>query len=93
MRFLPVFLDLQSGKVLLVGAGDLARAKLRLLAAAGAGIRWFATDGNQDVSGLEAREVSPAQARRHPPKRWGLPTNRERPAGTAFDTPLPNLGG
>ena len=36
MRFLPVFLDLQTGPVLLVGAGDLARAKLRLLAAAGA---------------------------------------------------------
>ena len=32
MRFLPVFLDLQSGVVLLVGAGDLVRAKLRLLA-------------------------------------------------------------
>ena len=34
MRYLPVFLDLQSGKVLLVGAGELVRAKLRLLAAA-----------------------------------------------------------
>lgn len=53
MRFLPVFLDLQSGVVLLVGAGDLVRAKLRLLAAAGARVRWFATDGNHDVSGLE----------------------------------------
>ena len=46
MRYLPVFLDLQRGKVLLVGAGDLARAKLRLLAAAGAEVRWYATDGN-----------------------------------------------
>ena len=36
MRFLPVFLDLQAGAVLLVGAGDLARAKLRLLTSAGA---------------------------------------------------------
>ena len=53
MRYLPVFLDLQSGKVLLVGAGDLARAKLRLLAAAGAQVRWFATDGDHDVSGLD----------------------------------------
>jgi uroporphyrin-III C-methyltransferase/precorrin-2 dehydrogenase/sirohydrochlorin ferrochelatase len=52
MRFLPVFLDLQTGPVLLVGAGDLARAKLRLLAAAGARIRWFATDGHHDVRGL-----------------------------------------
>src|SRR6476661_4721601 len=58
MRYLPVFLDLQSGKVLLVGAGDLARAKLRLLAAAGAQVRWFATDGNHDVSGLDAGDVA-----------------------------------
>ena len=36
MRFLPVFLDLQSGKVLLIGAGELVRAKLRLLVSAGA---------------------------------------------------------
>ncbi len=54
MRFLPVFLDLQAGRVLLVGGGDLARAKLRLLAAAGARISWFATDGDHDLSGLDA---------------------------------------
>src|ERR1700761_8112534 len=53
MRFLPVFLDLQTGPVLLVGAGDLTRAKLRLLLAAGARVRWFATDGNHDLSGLD----------------------------------------
>jgi uroporphyrin-III C-methyltransferase / precorrin-2 dehydrogenase / sirohydrochlorin ferrochelatase len=52
MRFLPVFLDLQSGVVLLVGSGDAARAKLRLLAAAGARIRWYATDGCRDLGGL-----------------------------------------
>src|SRR5262245_60380751 len=52
MRYLPVFLDLQSGKVLLVGAGDLARAKLRLLAAAGSQVRWYATDGDHDLPGL-----------------------------------------
>ena len=45
MRFLPVFLDLQTGPILLVGSGELARAKLRLLLAAGARVRWFATDG------------------------------------------------
>jgi uroporphyrin-III C-methyltransferase/precorrin-2 dehydrogenase/sirohydrochlorin ferrochelatase len=56
MRFLPVFLDLQSGQVLLVGAGELVRAKLRLLASAGARIRWFATDGNHDLGGLQARD-------------------------------------
>jgi uroporphyrin-III C-methyltransferase / precorrin-2 dehydrogenase / sirohydrochlorin ferrochelatase len=58
MRFLPVFLDLQTGPVLLVGAGDLARAKLRLLAAAGARVRWYATDGNHDVSGLSAADAA-----------------------------------
>src|ERR1700722_8684426 len=57
MRFLPVFIDLQAGPVLLVGAGDLARAKLRLLAAAGARVRWYATDGHHDVSGLETADV------------------------------------
>jgi uroporphyrin-III C-methyltransferase / precorrin-2 dehydrogenase / sirohydrochlorin ferrochelatase len=52
MRFLPVFLDLQSGVVLLVGSGDLARTKLRLLASAGARVRWYATDDNHDFSGV-----------------------------------------
>jgi uroporphyrin-III C-methyltransferase/precorrin-2 dehydrogenase/sirohydrochlorin ferrochelatase len=52
MRYLPVFLDLKTGPVLLVGAGELVRAKLRLLLSAGARIRWHATDGNYDVSGL-----------------------------------------
>src|SRR5580700_1136390 len=58
MRFLPVFLDLQSGVVVLVGAGDLARAKLRLLAAAGARVRWYATDGHHDPTGLDADEAA-----------------------------------
>src|SRR5215212_11836482 len=57
MRFLPVFLDLQAGPVLLVGSGDLARAKLRLLSAAGARIRWFASDSHHDLSGLEAADI------------------------------------
>ena len=58
MRYLPVFLDLQIGPVLLVGAGELVRAKLRLLAAAGARIRWYATDGDHDVSGLDAADAA-----------------------------------
>jgi uroporphyrin-III C-methyltransferase / precorrin-2 dehydrogenase / sirohydrochlorin ferrochelatase len=58
MRFLPVFLDLQTGPVLLVGAGDLARAKLRLLAAAGARIRWYPTDGHHDVSALAPADAA-----------------------------------
>ena len=58
MRFLPVFLDLQAGPVLLVGAGDLARAKLRLLTAAGARVRWYATDGLYDLSALSAADAA-----------------------------------
>ncbi len=58
MRYLPVFLDMQSGKVLLVGAGELVRAKLRLLAAAGAQVRWHATDGDHDLAGLAADDAA-----------------------------------
>ena len=50
MRFLPVFLDLQAGPVLLVGGGELARAKLRLLVSAQARVRWYATDGGRDLA-------------------------------------------
>lgn len=58
MRFLPVFLDLRSGPIVLVGQGDLVRAKLRLLLAAGARIRWYATDGNRETAGLDATAVA-----------------------------------
>jgi uroporphyrin-III C-methyltransferase / precorrin-2 dehydrogenase / sirohydrochlorin ferrochelatase len=58
MRYLPVFLDLQSGSVALVGQGELARAKLRVLVAAGARIRWHATDGEHDVQGLEPAQLA-----------------------------------
>src|SRR4051812_6615215 len=54
MRFLPIFLDLRSGPVLLVGSGELVRAKLRLLLAASASVRWHATDGDYDLGGFEA---------------------------------------
>ena len=58
MRFLPVFLDLQTGPILLIGQGELVRAKLRLLLAAGARIRWYATDGNRDTAGLDPAGVA-----------------------------------
>jgi len=58
MRFLPVFLDLQSGPVLLVGAGELVRAKLRLLISAGARVRWNAIDGNHDLPGIAAGDAA-----------------------------------
>ncbi|HWV55654.1 precorrin-2 dehydrogenase/sirohydrochlorin ferrochelatase family protein, partial [Pseudorhodoplanes sp.] len=40
MRFLPLFFDLASGPVILVGDGREALAKLRILKAAGARVRW-----------------------------------------------------
>jgi uroporphyrin-III C-methyltransferase/precorrin-2 dehydrogenase/sirohydrochlorin ferrochelatase len=56
MRYLPIFLDLRSGSILLVGGGDFVRAKLRLLIAAGARVRWYATDGDRDLGGLAAAD-------------------------------------
>ncbi|MGA7487692.1 MAG: NAD(P)-dependent oxidoreductase, partial [Xanthobacteraceae bacterium] len=41
MRFLPVFLDGAVGVFVLVGSGEAALGKLRLLRAAGAHVRWF----------------------------------------------------
>src|SRR6201985_379873 len=58
MRYLPVFLDLQTGPVLLTGAGELALAKLRVLLAAGARIRWYATSGAHDAHGLEPAQLA-----------------------------------
>jgi uroporphyrin-III C-methyltransferase/precorrin-2 dehydrogenase/sirohydrochlorin ferrochelatase len=48
MRFLPVFLDSTAGVLILVGSGEAAIGKLRLLRAAGAHVRWFA--GEADVA-------------------------------------------
>jgi len=48
MRFLPVFLDTAAGVVIVVGAGEPALGKLRLLRAAGAHVRWF--PGGADVA-------------------------------------------
>ena len=44
MRFLPVFLDVRSGTVALVGSGPAALSKLRLLRSAGADVRWLSGD-------------------------------------------------
>ena len=46
MRFLPVFLDTAAGVVIVVGSGEPARGKLRLLRAAGAHVRWFSRDAD-----------------------------------------------
>lgn len=57
MRFLPVFLDLKAGPVVLIGAGELLRAKLRVLAAAGARLRVHAIDGDQNL-GLGSEDAA-----------------------------------
>src|SRR5262245_39896086 len=46
MRFLPVFLDLASGTVALVGSGQAALTKLRLLRASGANVRWYSSSAD-----------------------------------------------
>src|SRR5207253_11478207 len=46
MRFLPVFLDTAAVVVVVVGSGEPARGKLRLLRAAGAHVRWFSRDAD-----------------------------------------------
>lgn len=58
MRYLPVFLDLQAGPVLLIGTGELAVAKLRMLVSAGARVRWYARSADDDVSGLEGAQAA-----------------------------------
>jgi uroporphyrin-III C-methyltransferase / precorrin-2 dehydrogenase / sirohydrochlorin ferrochelatase len=46
VRFLPLFLDTAAGVFILVGSGEPALGKLRLLRAAGAHVRWFPRDIN-----------------------------------------------
>src|SRR6266571_341019 len=46
MRFLPVFLDTAAVVVIVVGLGEPALGKLRLLRAAGAHVRWFSRDAD-----------------------------------------------
>lgn len=56
MRFIPLFLDATAGKVLLVGNGQAAIAKLRLLQAAGASVRWHVVPACPDK--VDARALS-----------------------------------
>jgi uroporphyrin-III C-methyltransferase / precorrin-2 dehydrogenase / sirohydrochlorin ferrochelatase len=57
MRFLPVFLDLSAGGVVLVGSGEPAINKLRLLSAAGARVRWYVGAGNGGLAQATAAEL------------------------------------
>src|ERR1700704_1216728 len=57
MRFLPLFFDTSAGVFILVGSGEHALAKLRLLRAAGAHVRWFSCS----VDVAEELSTSPGQ--------------------------------
>ena len=54
MSFLPVFLGLSSGAVVLVGSGPQAAAKLQLLRASGARVRWFSPELSVEEQALLA---------------------------------------
>jgi uroporphyrin-III C-methyltransferase/precorrin-2 dehydrogenase/sirohydrochlorin ferrochelatase len=56
MRFLPIFLDVTGGPVVLVGGGAHAVNKLRLLRAAHATVRWY--PGRTDVTDAIAQAIS-----------------------------------
>jgi uroporphyrin-III C-methyltransferase/precorrin-2 dehydrogenase/sirohydrochlorin ferrochelatase len=57
MRHFPVFLDLAAGPVVLVGSGAAALAKLRLLRAANADVRWHRDDVADEVDLSDAVAV------------------------------------
>lgn len=58
MRFLPLFFDLSRGSVVLIGSGAPAIAKLRLLRAAGANVRWFSNGAQAADDLLHARHYA-----------------------------------
>ena len=58
MRFLPVFFDLSRRSVVLIGSGAPAIAKLRLLRAAGANVRWFAQGADAGNDLVHARHYA-----------------------------------
>ena len=68
MRYFPVFLGLAAGTVVLVGSGEPAATKLRLLLAAGAQVRRYvdhampAQDGVEVIVGASAQEIDLSDA-------------------------------
>lgn len=64
MRFLPLFFDLTAGPVILAGSGQQALAKLRILKAAGAHVRWHVLSPEEledtNADGIELRIGLPA---------------------------------
>jgi uroporphyrin-III C-methyltransferase/precorrin-2 dehydrogenase/sirohydrochlorin ferrochelatase len=65
MRFFPIFLDPAAGEVILVGGGEAAEAKLRLLESAGAKVRWYAApspDHHSSRDNVQRFACAPGQA-------------------------------
>ena len=63
MRFLPLFLDTSAGVFILVGSGEPALAKLRLLRSAGAHVRWFSGHRRRCGRGADASRARAARDR------------------------------
>ncbi len=63
MRFFPVFLDLARQPVLVVGGGEQAAQKIRLLSKTGACIRVLAQEPCEEISALAATGAITLQAR------------------------------
>jgi len=70
MEYLPLFHNLKGRTVLIVGGGEIALRKARLLSDAGARLRVVAPS-------IEAQLVELVHGR------WGMPGSRLRPAGSA----------
>ena len=92
MRFLPVFFDTSAGVFILVGSGEAALAKLRLLRAGGAHVRWFSRDA--DVA-EEMLTVSGDRPARDQPRRsaHGRPQRRRRHRVRRWDRARPRIRG
>jgi uroporphyrin-III C-methyltransferase/precorrin-2 dehydrogenase/sirohydrochlorin ferrochelatase len=54
MRFFPIFLDLEQQKVLVVGGGEQAAQKLRLVAKTGAVLRVVAAEVCPEIAAMAA---------------------------------------
>ena len=70
MQFLPLYFNVRRGRIALIGAGEAAQNKLRLLLSAGASVLWYAERADltpaaapEAVEGrLEISQVDPLRA-------------------------------
>ena len=81
MRFLPLFVDLSAGAVVLVGSGGAALAKLRLLRAAGAHVRWYSRNARHRRGGSDLARSRPDRDQHRRSARGGLARRDRRGLG------------